>query len=96
MINLYRKIALLEATSYLFLLFIAMPFKYILEIPELVKHFGWIHGVLAIVYVTILIIAAIRYKWSVWRVILYFTASVLPVIPFILDKKLKKEYPNNG
>ncbi|WP_187478322.1 DUF3817 domain-containing protein [Amniculibacterium sp. G2-70] len=95
MINLYRKIALLEATSYLFLLFIAMPFKYILEIPELVKHFGWIHGVLAIVYVVILIIAAIQYKWSIWRVILYFTASVLPVIPFILDKKLKKEYPNN-
>lgn len=92
MINLYRKIALTEGVSYLVLLIIAMPLKYLFNIPEAVKYFGWIHGVLFIVFLVILIIARIQYKWSLKRVIIYLIASVLPFVPFFLDKNLKKEY----
>lgn len=92
MINLYRKIALTEGASYLILLFIAMPLKYLFNIPEAVKYFGWIHGVLFLVFIVILIVTTFKYKWNVKRVVIYLIASVLPFVPFMLDKNLKKEY----
>ncbi|KUJ55588.1 DUF3817 domain-containing protein [Chryseobacterium aquaticum] len=95
MLNLYRKTALIEGISYLILLFIAMPLKYIFNIPEAVKYFGWIHGLLFIVFAVILLAAAIQYKWSLKRIIIYFIGSVLPFVPFYLDKKLKKEYEHH-
>ena len=94
MINLYRKIAVIEGISYLILLFLAMPLKYFFNIPEAVKYFGWIHGILFLVFFVILILAFIKYRWSWMRLVLYLIASVLPVVPFILDQKLAKEYPN--
>ena len=92
MINLYRKIALIEGISYLILLFIAMPLKYVFNIAEAVKYFGWIHGVLFLVFAVVLLAAAIKYRWSLKRVIIYTIGSVLPFVPFYLDKGLKKEY----
>jgi len=93
MINLYRKAALIEGISYLILLFIAMPLKYFFNIPDAVKYFGWIHGLLFLVFFVILVIAAIKYRWSLLRIGIYLIGSVLPFVPFYLDKKLKAEYP---
>lgn len=93
MINLYRKTAIIEGISYLILLFIAMPIKYILDIAEPVKYFGWIHGVLFLIYMVVLILAAFKYRWGFKRILLYLIGSVLPFVPFVLDKKLKQEYP---
>ncbi|STD01078.1 DUF3817 domain-containing protein [Chryseobacterium carnipullorum] len=59
MINIYRKTALIEGFSYLILLFIAMPLKYFFNIPEGVKYFGWIHGVLFLIFMVALVAAAI-------------------------------------
>jgi len=92
MLNLYRKTAIIEGISYLILLFIAMPIKYIFHIAEPVKYFGWIHGVLFLIYLAILIMAAIKYRWSIMRIAIYLIGSVLPFVPFVLDKKLKEEY----
>lgn len=94
MINIYRKVAVIEGISYLILLCIAMPLKYFFNIPEAVKYFGWIHGILFLVFLVVLILAFIKYRWSWMRLALYLIASVLPVVPFILDKKLAKEYPH--
>jgi integral membrane protein len=93
MIQLYRKTALIEGISYLILLFIAMPLKYFFNIPEAVKYFGWIHGVLFLVFFVVLIMASIKYRWSLLRIGIYLIGSVLPFVPFYLDKKLKAEYP---
>ncbi|MFL9832578.1 DUF3817 domain-containing protein [Chryseobacterium terrae] len=95
MINLYRKTAIIEGISYLILLFIAMPFKYLFDIPEPVKYFGWIHGILFLVYMVILIITSLKYRWSIKRIIIYIIGYVLPFVPFFLDKNLKKEYSDN-
>ncbi|MFC3158528.1 integral membrane protein [Chryseobacterium arachidis] len=92
MINIYRKTAVVEGISYLVLLFLAMPFKYFFDIPEPVKYFGWIHGVLFLVYMVILIITSFKYRWSIIRIAIYLVGSVLPFVPFILDRNLKKEY----
>ena len=95
MINLYRKTAVIEGISYLILLFIAMPLKYFFNFPHAVKYFGWIHGVLFLVFIVFLIMAAIKYRWSLMRIALYLVASVVPIVPFVLDKKLAEEYPQS-
>jgi integral membrane protein len=95
MISLYRKIAVTEGISYMILLGIAMPLKYFFGFPHAVKYFGWIHGVLFLVFAVVLIAAAIKYRWSLKRIAIYTIASVLPIIPFILDKQLKEEYPDS-
>lgn len=95
MINLYRKIALVEGVSYLILLLIAMPLKYFFNVPNAVKYFGWIHGILFLVFFVVLVIASVKYRWSIIRIGIYLVGSVLPFIPFVLDKKLAKEYPNS-
>lgn len=92
MINIYRKTALIEGISYLILLFIAMPLKYVFNIPHGVKYFGWIHGVLFLIFLAALLLSSIKYKWNLKRITVYLIASVLPFVPFILDKNLKKEY----
>ena len=55
-------IGYLEGTSFLLLLFIAMPLKYMLDIPEGVKYIGMAHGILFITYIIILIGSAIKMK----------------------------------
>lgn len=91
LINIYRYTALIEAISYLILLFITMPLKYIWDIPDGVKYFGWIHGVLFLFYFVILIAAAFKYHWDILRVLYYLIGSVVPFLPFFFDGKLKRE-----
>ena len=49
----FRIIAFTEGVSYLVLLFVAMPLKYMLHIPEPVKYCGWLHGVLFVFLISL-------------------------------------------
>ncbi len=51
MIRIFKITALLEGTSYLLLLFIATPLKYLAENETYVKLLGMPHGILFIAYV---------------------------------------------
>lgn len=44
-------ISMAEGTSFLVLLLIAMPLKYMANMPLMVKYVGWVHGVLFILYI---------------------------------------------
>lgn len=77
------------------LLFIAMPLKYFMGIPEAVKMVGWIHGVLFMVYVVVLIFVEFKYRWSFIFLAGAFLASVIPFGTFILDRQLKKKEPQS-
>lgn len=94
MLNRFCFIALLEGISYLLLLGIAMPLKYILKAPGAVTfslYAGWAHGLLFVLYGVLLIACWTRYRWSLGRAALVFFASLLPFAPFIVEKRLKKE-----
>lgn len=84
-------VAVIEAVSYLLLLGVGMPMKYMAGDPFWVKIFGNIHGVLVFLFVGLLIACWRKYKWSYERVALLFVGSLLPIVPFIYDRKLKKE-----
>jgi len=87
----FRLVAILEGISYLVLLFIAMPLKYIWQLPLAVKYTGWAHGVLFVLYMLLLLLVWIELKWKFTRVLWAFVASLIPFGTFILDKQLQKE-----
>ncbi|MEN6670365.1 DUF3817 domain-containing protein [Psychrobacter sp. B38] len=80
----------LEGTSFLLLLCIAMPLKYMMGIPEAVRYVGMAHGALFIAYIVILIYAAAKIKMPVWAIPAGVLGSFLPFGPFIFDYVLKK------
>lgn len=80
----------LEGTSFLLLLGIAMPLKYMMGIPEGVKYIGMAHGVLFIAYIVILMGAANKIKMPLWAMPAGVMGSFLPFGPFVFDALLKK------
>jgi integral membrane protein len=90
----FRMIALAEGWSFLILLFIAMPIKYLAHRPEMVKYVGWAHGILFVLYIIFLLRVWIKLKWSFGKTVIAFLASLIPFGTFILDKRLKKESIN--
>lgn len=83
-------IGYLEGTSFLLLLCIAMPLKYMMDIPEAVKYIGMAHGGLFIAYIIILMSTAVRIKMPIWAIPAGVLGSFLPFGPFIFDHWLKK------
>jgi len=90
-LSLFRKTAIAEGISYLLLIFIAMPLKYFADMPLAVKYTGWAHGVLFMLYIVLLIMAWVEYKWSFKKASLFGFASLLPFAPFWVDKQLKED-----
>lgn len=86
----------LEGTSFLLLLCIAMPLKYMMGIPEGVKYIGMAHGVLFIAYIAILMGAANKIKMPIWAMPAGVLGSFLPFGPFIFDHLLKKSLNKEG
>jgi integral membrane protein len=86
---------MIEAVSFLVLLCIAMPLKYLSDYPDTGKKVvfwvGLVHGVLFMSY-------AVVAFWA-WRtrhlngklLLLAAVASVVPLGPFFIDRRLKQE-----
>lgn len=89
-IKLLRHVALWEGVSFLLLLFIAMPLKYMFAMPMAVRWTGAIHGALFVAFVILLLQSWLQAKWNFNRVALIFICSLIPFAPFILDKHLQK------
>ena len=88
-IKTLRVVGFLEGISFLLLLFVAMPMKYMMGNPILVKYVGMGHGVLFIAFLAVLFVVCEKQKWSIKIFILGLIASILPFGPFIFDHKLK-------
>jgi len=78
-----------EGYSYITLLFIAMPIKYLLGYPIAVKIVGMIHGLLFIAFLIYLYLAWEEKKWSLKENIIFFVASLIPFGTFFTKKKIK-------
>jgi integral membrane protein len=83
-----RIIAFLEGCSLLLLVFVAMPIKYLLNIPEATQAIGLIHGILFIVFVVATLVISILHKWNLGRVCMVMASSVLPFGTFYIDRKI--------
>lgn len=90
MLKLFQITGYCEGASYLLLLFIAMPLKYIWDSPEWVRVIGMAHGILFLLYVGIATLLAVKMKWPLKTLLMSYAASVLPFGPFIFDRQLAR------
>lgn len=87
----FRTVAIIEGISYLILVFIAMPLKYLAGIQTAVKYPGMVHGVLFVLFAALLLQVWIKYRWSFKKATVAFLWSLVPFGTFYFDKQLEKE-----
>ena len=90
LLPVFRITALIEGVSYILLLFIATPIKYLYEDPQYVKMLGMPHGILFMAYVVIAVLISSNMKWSSRTLWIILVASVIPFGTFYVDKKYLK------
>jgi len=88
-LNRFRLISAIEGLSYLLLVFIAMPIKYIGGNPQAVKFFGMGHGVLFIIFMVTLFLAKMKQKWETRLTFQLFVLSLIPFGAFFIEKRVK-------
>jgi integral membrane protein len=84
----FRLISIIEGLSYLLLVFVAMPIKYIGENPYPVKIVGMGHGVLFILFCMALFHVMSKCKWDKG---LGFVYSLIPFGFIIIENAIKKQ-----
>ena len=90
MVSFCRIVSFLEGVSYLLLLFIAVPVKYINGNPEYVKMLGMPHGLLFMLYIVLAIVLKSQMKWTTKELAVILACAVIPFGTFYVDKKLLK------
>ena len=83
----FKVISPLEAISFLVLLGIAMPLKYIWEFPEMVRVVGMLHGVLFILYLIAAYFMKEKMNWTSPTFAIVLLCAVLPFGPFYVERK---------
>ena len=91
-----RFLGFAEAVSWLLLLFIAMPLKYIWEQPLLVKYVGWIHGILFLLYCLHLLLVKQVLKWTVVKMVTGGVAAFFPFGTLWFDRRISPLSPEGG
>lgn len=86
-LSLFKWISMLEGISFLALLGVAMPLKYIFDMPEMVQHVGMAHGLLFIGYILGGLILMKPMNWTTQQSAIILGCSLLPFGPFYVEKK---------
>ena len=90
LLKIFRIIAFLEGLSYVLLLFIAVPIKYLKNDPSYVKMLGMPHGLLFMGYIALAIVLRTNNQWIKNNFFMVLMASVIPFGTFVVEKKLNK------
>jgi integral membrane protein len=85
-----RLASLLDGISYLILLGIAMPLKYIAGEPLAVRVVGMAHGILFLALCGCLLWALVARRLSFRWCVIVFVCPLVPLAPFFLDRKLQQ------
>ena len=83
----FRVVSFLEGTSYLLLLFVAVPIKYWLNDPQYVKLLCMPHGLLFVGYMVLAFLLKSELNWDMKKFGVVLLASILPFGTFYIDKK---------
>lgn len=83
----FRGVALAEGVSFLLLLGIAMPLKYMAGMPLAVQIAGSLHGALFLAYLVVGTLLFTHAKWPADRLSGVIFAAILPFGTFVLERK---------
>lgn len=86
-LTVFKWISILEGLSFLLLLGVAMPLKYLYDMPEMVRHVGMAHGVLFIAYILGCLLLIKPMNWSTKTTGIIMACSLIPFGPFFVEKK---------
>ena len=89
--NTFRIISFLEGMSYILLLFIAVPLKYLGGDEQYVKLLGMPHGILFVSYVIFAFLIKENENWGIKDLGIVLLASILPFGTFYVDWKYLKK-----
>ena len=87
----FRKVAFAEGISFIVLLFVAMPLKYLAHIPIAVTICGGLHGILFVAFIILVREVKSEYKKDFRWLGMAFLASIIPFGTFVADKEWKKQ-----
>jgi len=90
MSKFFKIVATLEGISLLLLLFVAMPLKYIFDLPEFVRVIGMAHGLLFIGYIILATKLKTEESWNNGKFFEVCIASIIPFGTFYMEKKYLK------
>ncbi len=91
LLQFLRIIGLIEGISFLVILFLTMPLKYIWEMKAPNQIVGMGHGILFIAYCFLVVIVGYKFKWKLLTIFWALLASIIPFGTFVADKKIFKE-----
>lgn len=87
-----RIIGFLEGISFILLVGVAMPLKYIGGYTHATWDIGMIHGVLFISYIVAVIPVKFDLNWNLKTTFLVLLASLLPLGTFVAEYKIFRKY----
>lgn len=83
-----RLCGMAEGVSFVLLMGIAMPLKYLVGMPEAVKWLGWVHGILFTGFYVLVFLSLVAGEISFKNAVLACVAALLPFGPFVMDRRL--------
>jgi integral membrane protein len=86
-ITIFKIVSFLEGVSYILLLFVAVPIKYLADNSSFVKALGMPHGILFILYVIMALFIRSKMNWDSKTTFIVLIASLLPFGTFYINKK---------
>lgn len=90
-VRILRVVGAAEAVSYLLLLGVAMPLKYLAGQPEAVRVIGALHGGLFVLFVGVAIWCAVLRRWPLELTAQILASSLYPFGPFLYEGRLRRE-----
>lgn len=84
-----RVVSFVEGLSYLILVLVAMPLKYVWGEPGAVRVFGMAHGVLFVAFCLALVLAAKPGRLSLRDQAVIFAWSLVPFGFLVIEKRLR-------
>lgn len=89
----YRWLALVTGTM-LLVLCVEMFFKYVVPVDAVIDYMGWVpfaHGWVYVVYLVTVLDLWAKMRWGYGRLVTMVIAGVVPVMSFVLEKKVHAE-----
>jgi integral membrane protein len=86
-----RQVSLVEGSTLIALIFIAVPLKHLGGYPVATATMGPIHGVAFVVYVWMLIQTVVSGEWSRAEILRLAIAAIIPFGAFFNERVLKEK-----
>jgi integral membrane protein len=91
-----RLVSVAEGVSFLLLLGVAMPLKYLAGVPEPVTVIGALHGILFLVYGYVALNLMLELRWSPRWLVGALVGASLPFGAFVVDARLREREKELG